>query len=131
MPKDAPPISQPTGARHVNGPRNLHHRERLTRLRVNPMLPVLALLGTTEWIIIIAIVVLFFGAAKIPQLARSLGRAKGEFEKGAREGKMESSSNGAAKDDDERILKAARELGIPTEGRPIADVKRDVRAKLG
>ena len=39
--------------------------------------------GGTEWIwIIIAIGVLVFGAKKIPELARTFGKAKGEFEKG-------------------------------------------------
>ncbi len=36
-----------------------------------------------EWIWIIVIVgVLIFGAKKIPELARTLGRAKGDYEKG-------------------------------------------------
>lgn len=40
-------------------------------------------IGGMEWIwVIIAIVVLVFGAKKIPELARTLGKAKGEFEKG-------------------------------------------------
>lgn len=40
-----------------------------------------------EWIIIgvIAIIVLFGGAKKIPELARALGKALGEFKKGRRE----------------------------------------------
>ncbi|MEK6877765.1 MAG: twin-arginine translocase TatA/TatE family subunit [Thermoproteota archaeon] len=43
----------------------------------------MALPGSTEWIwIIIAIAVLIFGAKKIPELARTFGKAKGEFEKG-------------------------------------------------
>tara|TARA_B100000586_G_scaffold58742_1_gene40306 strand:- start:4 stop:213 length:210 start_codon:yes stop_codon:yes gene_type:complete len=44
----------------------------------------------TEWIwIIIIIGVLFFGAKKIPELARTLGKSKGEFEKGKMEGDKE------------------------------------------
>ena len=36
-----------------------------------------------EWIfIIIVIAVLIFGAKKIPELARTFGKAKGEYEKG-------------------------------------------------
>jgi len=36
-----------------------------------------------EWIWIIVIVgVLIFGAKKIPELARTLGKAKGDYEKG-------------------------------------------------
>ena len=37
----------------------------------------------SEWIIIlIAVAVLIFGAKKIPELARTLGKSKGEYEKG-------------------------------------------------
>ena len=37
----------------------------------------------SEWIFIIIIaVVLIFGAKKIPELARTFGKAKGEYEKG-------------------------------------------------
>lgn len=43
-----------------------------------------------EWIIlIIVVVVLIFGARKIPELARTFGKAKGEFEKGKIEGEKE------------------------------------------
>ena len=43
-----------------------------------------------EWIFIIIIAVIFiFGAKKIPELAKTLGKAKGEFEKGKMEGEKE------------------------------------------
>ena len=43
-----------------------------------------------EWIIVIVIaVVLIFGAKKIPELAKTFGKAKGEFEKGKIEGEKE------------------------------------------
>ena len=43
-----------------------------------------------EWIILIVVaVVLIFGARKIPELARTFGKAKGEFEKGKIEGENE------------------------------------------
>ena len=43
------------------------------------------------WQIIIVVLIAFalFGAKKIPELARSLGRAKGEFKKGLAEGERE------------------------------------------
>jgi sec-independent protein translocase protein TatA len=44
-------------------------------------------IGPWELILILVVVVLLFGSAKLPQLARSLGQAKGEFEKGMRDGK--------------------------------------------
>ena len=43
-----------------------------------------------EWIFVIIIaVVLIFGAKKIPELAKTFGKAKGEFEKGKIEGEKE------------------------------------------
>ena len=40
------------------------------------------------WIIVI-VGVLLFGAKKIPELARTLGKSRGEFEKGKMEGDKE------------------------------------------
>ena len=46
--------------------------------------------GGYEWVWIIVIVgVLLFGAKKIPELARTLGKSRGEFEKGKIEGDKE------------------------------------------
>lgn len=43
-----------------------------------------------EWIFIIVIAVVFiFGAKKIPELAKTFGKAKGEYEKGKIEGEKE------------------------------------------
>lgn len=44
------------------------------------------MIGTTELLIIVGVIVLLFGATAIPRLARSLGKARAEFEKGVREG---------------------------------------------
>jgi sec-independent protein translocase protein TatA len=38
-----------------------------------------------ELLVILGIVVLLFGAKKLPELARSMGKASREFRKGARE----------------------------------------------
>ena len=47
-------------------------------------------IGGQEWIFVIIIaVVLIFGAKKIPELAKTFGKAKGEFEKGKIEGEKE------------------------------------------
>lgn len=44
----------------------------------------------SEWLVIaIVAVVLIFGAKKIPELAKTFGRARGEFEKGKIEGERE------------------------------------------
>lgn len=49
------------------------------------MIPGLPQVGATELIIVLAIILLFFGAKRIPEFARSLGRGKREFHKGASE----------------------------------------------
>ncbi|MEI7593588.1 MAG: twin-arginine translocase TatA/TatE family subunit [Actinomycetes bacterium] len=43
-------------------------------------------LGPLEIGLIVLAIVLLFGGAKLPKLARSLGSAKSEFEKGSKEG---------------------------------------------
>jgi sec-independent protein translocase protein TatA len=42
--------------------------------------------GHTEVILIIFIILLLFGAKKLPELSRSLGKSLGEFKKGQKEG---------------------------------------------
>ena len=43
-------------------------------------------IGAPEILIGLLVVLLLFGATKLPKLARSLGSAKGEFQKGLEEG---------------------------------------------
>jgi sec-independent protein translocase protein TatA len=45
--------------------------------------------GLWQVLIVIAIIAILFGAKKIPELARSIGKAKGEFKKGLVEGEKE------------------------------------------
>ncbi len=42
--------------------------------------------GPWQILLVVALVVLLFGSKKLPELARSLGKAKGEFKKGTEEG---------------------------------------------
>ena len=53
------------------------------------MLGFLQNIGMPELLIILVILVLLFGATKIPQIARSLGKSANEFKKGMREGDEE------------------------------------------
>ena len=46
-------------------------------------------LGGPELLIILAIVLLLFGAKKLPDLARSMGKSSKEFKKGLQEGAQE------------------------------------------
>ncbi|MBN1834394.1 MAG: twin-arginine translocase TatA/TatE family subunit [Spirochaetales bacterium] len=62
------------------------------------------MIGTTEILIIVGVVVLLFGATAIPKLARSIGKARAEFEKGVKEGK-EGSQDSDANDSKEVAAK--------------------------
>ena len=45
--------------------------------------------GPWQIVICIIVIALLFGGKKIPELARALGNAKGEFSKGLKEGEKE------------------------------------------
>ncbi len=91
--------------------------------------------GTTEIIVILAVVILLFGAAAIPKLARALGRAQGEFSKAKREFHAEADRAASESDKpegppEEQIRRTARELGIDDEGKSVEDLKRLINEKL-
>ncbi len=50
-------------------------------------------IGTGELIIILAILLVFFGGKKLPGLARSLGKAQKEFKEGQNEDIQENEDN--------------------------------------
>ncbi len=96
-----------------------------------------------EWIIVIVVIILLlFGAKKIPELARSIGRARAEFSRGqamvdkeireaerkrkeAEEPKAAGDTD-AEKDEDEvdlDIQKAAKALGIEPKGKTEEELK--------
>ena len=94
---------------------------------MNAFPPVLALignLGTSEILFILLLLLLLFGAHKIPELARSLGRAQREFNKAREE------IDEPAPSEDERIRKAARDLGITTEGKSTDELRTAMAEKL-
>jgi sec-independent protein translocase protein TatA len=49
-------------------------------------------MGTDVWVVVVIGAVLLFGATKLPQIARNLGKAQGEFKKGLKEGNVEDAS---------------------------------------
>lgn len=61
------------------------------------MLSLLATLSAWEVLLIVAVIVLLFGATKIPQVMRGLGQGISEFKKGIKEGKEEEEKAKAAK----------------------------------
>jgi sec-independent protein translocase protein TatA len=57
-----------------------------------------------EWVIvgIVALIVFLFGAKKLPDLARSLGKSSNEFKKGMSEGASGSEEAGTSDDVEKR-----------------------------
>jgi sec-independent protein translocase protein TatA len=88
------------------------------------------MLGMPEiLIIVLVIVILLFGAKKLPELARSLGRAKGEFDRGKMEIEKELREE-KTKDEEKDVVKAAKDLGIETEGKSEEELKAEIKKKL-
>ena len=57
--------------------------------------------GLGEILVILLIVVIFFGAKRIPEIARALGKSLGEFKKGQKEWTMEETAGDQKKDESE------------------------------
>ena len=106
--------------------------------------PVLAFLpGNTEWAVIIVLFFLLFGAKKIPELMRSLGRAQGEYQQAKREFEKEvkgaqtpppsapSASPYTPESDLERARMKAAELGIDTADKSLERLNQEIAEKVG
>ncbi len=50
-------------------------------------------IGPWQLLIVVLVIALLFGGSKIPELARSLGKAKGEFKKGLAEGEKDAADD--------------------------------------
>ena len=59
-------------------------------------LALLGMPGHTEIILIVFVILLLFGAKKLPELSRALGKSLGEFKKGQKEGGAPDSDEKAA-----------------------------------
>ena len=96
------------------------------------------MIGGMEWVLLLLVVVLLmFGAKKIPELARSFGKATGEFKRGQREVEREireaSETDADKKTKDEetaKVEKAAKALDIDTEGKSNSQLKKEIADKM-
>ncbi len=59
------------------------------------------MIGSSEILIIGLVVLVLFGAAAIPRFARSLGKAKKEFQEGLKEGEAQDEESPEKKDEKE------------------------------
>ncbi len=95
------------------------------------------MIGTTEIILIVLVVIILFGASKIPELAKSLGKATGEFKKAQRESELElkdvEKSLKESKSPEEKsskIKQMARDLGIAIEGKSDEQLLDEIQKKM-
>ena len=66
--------------------------------------------GLWQVIIVVAIIAVLFGAKKIPELARSIGKAKGEFKKGLIEGEKEEAEAEKSVAEEKKAEEPAKEI---------------------
>ena len=87
----------------------------------------MALVGY-EWLIVIAIllVVFLWGPQKLPELARSIGLAKKEFEKAAKEATSMASGTIPTDTTTDSLIVAAKNLGITTEGKTKEEIAKEI-----
>ena len=88
-----------------------------------------------QWVVIgiIVVVIFLWGPQKIPELARGLGRAKGEFDKASKEFQTTAAATASSpqvpKSADQVLLETARELGIATDGKTREQISQEIVAK--
>jgi sec-independent protein translocase protein TatA len=92
-------------------------------------------LGGFEWVIVIIILVLvFFGVKKIPELARSFGKASSEFEKARYRAKNEiqqlKDGTTSSNMDREKLESIAGTLGIDHYGKTDDELRAAIDAEL-
>ena len=89
-----------------------------------------------EWAIVIVVILVLFGSTKkIPEFARNLGRATGEFKRGQVELENElrksmSPDASSVKAANINYGEAAKNLGIETEGKSEEQIKTEIKEKL-
>jgi len=88
----------------------------------------MALVGY-EWLIVVGILIVVFlwGPQKLPELARSIGLAKKEFEKAAKE--VSSPTSPAPESPTDQLIVAAKSLGITTEGKTKEQIAKEIADK--
>ena len=86
----------------------------------------MALIGY-EWLIVLGILLVIFlwGPNKLPELARSIGLAKKEFEKSTKE-ITNPTSTATTEAQRDPLLVAAKNLGITTEGKTNDEITKEI-----
>ena len=79
-------------------------------------------IGMQEIIIILVVALIIIGPKKLPDLARALGRAMGEFRKAADDLKDNLDINGM-KEEKEKLLRELKQTNVPKDKKPKDDKK--------
>jgi sec-independent protein translocase protein TatA len=72
------------------------------------LIPGLPTLGAPELIIALVVILLLFGAKRIPELARGLGSGVREFKAGTKEGQLEDKKDKEKKDEEGATAEEAK-----------------------
>src|ERR1051325_2522139 len=87
-------------------------------------------LGTPELLLILAVVILLFGASRLPQLAKSLGKSKRAFREGQEEAEEEEPARPVSPLFFFSLPPRARQWSSPARGDKIYPTARAVGIKL-
>lgn len=87
----------------------------------------MALMGY-EWLVIVGVLVVIFlwGPSKLPELARSIGLARKEFDKASKEITNPTTSTAAESSSADSLIVAARDMGITTEGKTKEEIAKEI-----
>ena len=91
--------------------------------------------GGQEWLLILLLIFILFGASKLPEVARSLGKSLGEFKKAQRESEMELREferqlKEGKLANREKLEKIARDLGIDPTGKSDDELLEEINRNL-
>jgi sec-independent protein translocase protein TatA len=75
------------------------------------LIPGIPTLGPMELIIALVVILLLFGAKRIPELARGLGSGVREFKAGTKEGQLEDKKDKQKKEDEEGVTSETKTEG--------------------
>ena len=92
----------------------------------------MALVGSELLIAVgVLLIVFLWGPQKLPELARSVGLAKKEFEKAAKEATSTTTvtANPATSVSNDALIVAANSLGIVTQGKTKEEIAQEIRGK--
>jgi sec-independent protein translocase protein TatA len=85
--------------------------------------------GTTEIILIVAVLFLLFGASRLPQLAKSLGQSRKAFKEGLREAEEDEQTE--AQKQQIAATTAAPQISAMTDEEILAEMRRRAESKQG